>query len=201
MKFVKNNQEKKEVKGVNNPTSTSGFTIVELLVAMSVFAVLLMVAVGVFVRVIRTQRNLVHRMNINNNAGSVLEQITRDIRTGYNFCPNDFENGEKCDFIETNSLIFTNRNGNSANYFLEDEAVKKDSVQLTASDIEIKRLKFIIRQDSVCDPWRVTILMGVGSSEVEQNQYINLQATVSSRILPRETPGAPQSVIDKCRRL
>ncbi len=64
-------------------------------------------------------------MNINNNAGSVLEQITRDIRTGYNFCPVNFGNGEKCDFIETNSLIFTNRNGDSVNYSLEDEAVKK----------------------------------------------------------------------------
>lgn len=178
-----------------------GFTIVELLVAMSVFAVLLTVAVGVFVRVIRTQRNLVHRMNINNNAGSVLEQITRDLRTGYNFCPVDFENGEKCDLIETNSLVFTNRNGDSINYSLVNKAVKKDGIQLTASDVEINRLKFIIRQDNVCDPWRITILMGVGSNKVEQDQYINLQATVSSRVLPRETLGAPQSVIDKCRRL
>jgi len=98
-------------------------------------------------------------------------------------------------------LIFTNRNGDLVNYSLEDEAVKKDSIQLTASDIEINHLKFIVRQDNVCDPWRITVLMSVGSNEVEQEQYINLQATVSSRILPRETPGAPQSVIDKCRRL
>jgi len=40
MKFVKNNQEKKEVKGVNNPTSTSGFTLIEMLVVVAVIGIL-----------------------------------------------------------------------------------------------------------------------------------------------------------------
>jgi len=180
-----------------------GFTVVELIVAMSIFAVFLTISVGVFVKTIRTQRTLVHRMEVNDNAGAVLEQITREVRTGYDFCPAEFAGGDKCNLpggtsLEADSLTFTNHDGDSVTYALNNGAVTRDGNELSAPDVEIDNLKFIVWQDYVCNPWRVTILMGVGSEKVESGQFIDLQTTVSSRVLPREAPNAPQEIINTC---
>jgi len=50
----------------------SGFTIVELLVAMSIFVILITIAVGAFIQALRSERRLTSLMTVSNNASSVL---------------------------------------------------------------------------------------------------------------------------------
>lgn len=179
-----------------------GYTIVELIVAMSVFTILLTVAVGIFTRTIRIQRSLVYRMAVNNNAGLVLEQISRDIRTGHFFCG---EGADPCD-EDGPSVNFIDHKGRSVTYFLDGSgAISKTTegvgtVALTASDIVVKYFNFRVTQidSDICNPWRITVRMRIGSDETDPAQDVLLQTTVSSRVLPVEATGVSQEVINRC---
>lgn len=179
-----------------------GYTIVELIVAMSVFTILLTVAVGIFTRTIRIQRSLVYRMAVNNNAGLVLEQISRDIRTGYFFCGNG---ADPCD-EDGSSVSFIDHKGRDVTYLLDENgAIAKTTagagtVALTAGDIVVKYFNFRVTQidSDICNPWRITIRMRIGSDETDPGQDVMLQTTVSSRVLPVEAAGVSQEVINRC---
>lgn len=182
-------------------TNRDGFTVVELIVGMSVFAILITVAVGAFIQAIRTQRLLTNLMEVNNNAGLVLEQLAREVRTGYLFCG---DGTVACDNVSSPSLNFKNFEGTSVSYGLANGAITRTvggaRVALTASDVNIRNLNFIIDQKNanLCNPWRVTILMEVASRNPAVNQFVPLQSTVSSRVLPRDVPGAPEALINQC---
>lgn len=70
-------------------TSRSGVTLIEFLVAFSIFTILIAIASGSFVRSIRVQRVALQLMAVNDNMGITIEQMMREMRTGYNFCTRD----------------------------------------------------------------------------------------------------------------
>ncbi|MEK7479026.1 MAG: type II secretion system protein, partial [Patescibacteria group bacterium] len=70
-----------------NIKKEKGFTLVELLVAMSVFTALLAFAVGVFVQGMRSERQVTEEIAVNYEMSLVLEQLVREIRTGSFFAP------------------------------------------------------------------------------------------------------------------
>lgn len=158
----------------------SGFTIIELLVAMSIFMILITIATGAFIQALRSERRLVALMSVNNNVGLTLEQMTREIRTGYNFIPGG------------GSLSFNSAAGPIA-YSLVGGKVLRNSQSVTADNVSVTSLNFIVAQDgqtigNFCGPWRVTIMMAVSAYPAVTNSAITLQTTASSRILPREVP-------------
>lgn len=191
-----------------------GYTIVELIVAMSVFIVLLTVSVGSFVQALRSERKLVALMTINNNAGIVIEQMAREIRTGYAFC--DTANHNYADLLGkllpcgTASLSFINYKGIGVNYNFSDGAISRtetttlEPAAMTAGDVEVNNIVITLSQvDSgdatICNPWRATITMEVGSKNPAVTETTSLETTVSSRVLPVEAPGVSQDVLNKCR--
>lgn len=70
----------------NDRTSRSGVTLIEFVVAFGVFSMLIAIASGSFVRAMRTQRIALQLMSVNDNMGITLEQMMREMRTGYHFC-------------------------------------------------------------------------------------------------------------------
>jgi prepilin-type N-terminal cleavage/methylation domain-containing protein len=169
-----------------------GFSLVELIIAMSVFTVLITIATGVFVRVIKTQRDLVTRLSIIDNAGLVLEQMTREIRTGYDFS------------IANPNLVFQNREGKQVQYLKNNDKIVRivegDSFELTSPNVKVKELNFVLAQEnnSKCSPWRITIFLKVGSEKLEEKDDILLQTTISSRVLPVEMPNVSQEILNNC---
>ena len=63
-----------------------GFTLVELMVTVSLFAIIITIAVGGFTNAIRTQRQVSSLISAQSNVSLVLEQMARQFRTGYLFC-------------------------------------------------------------------------------------------------------------------
>jgi len=184
--------------------SQTGFTVVELLVAMSVFTILLSIAIGIFVNGLKSERYLTDLMSVNNNSGIVLEQMAREIRTGYNFAL-----GGDC-----SSITFVNGQKTSpgassiTSYELEGGKIKRteNNVEgfLTSSEILVKNLCFEIQKYGStdiarrCSPWRITILMEVDTRDAETNSKTSfVQTTVSSRVLPIEIEGDPY----QCRKI
>jgi len=82
-KLMTNNSHYKS--SVISHKSQAGFTLVELIVAMSIFLIAIVIIVGAFIRSLRTQRIVNHLMAVNSNTSLVIEQMAREIRTGYEF--------------------------------------------------------------------------------------------------------------------
>lgn len=66
--------------------SRLGFTLVELLIAIGLFTIIVSVAVGGFTNALRTQRQVSSLIATQSNVSLALEQVAREIRTGYLFC-------------------------------------------------------------------------------------------------------------------
>ena len=73
--------------------SQKGFTLIELLVAMGIFAIVIAIATGGFINSLRTQRQVASLISAQSNASLVLEQMAREIRTGFLFCHDEGNNG------------------------------------------------------------------------------------------------------------
>lgn len=161
----------------------SGFTIVELLVAMTVFSIVISIATGAFIRALRTQRQLVSFAAANSNVSLVLEQMAREIRVGRDFTQSD----EK-------QLSFTNGRGEAVTYSYETgeaggiyrEVGTNRAQQLTADNVDVRDLRFILRFSDPEDAYPARVTIGIAVSPKELGvaaSVIRVQTTVSARNL------------------
>lgn len=74
---------------IKKQTMRGGFTLAEMIVAFGIFAILITIAAGSFVRSVRIQRVALQLMAVNDNIALTMEQMMRELRTGYNFCTKD----------------------------------------------------------------------------------------------------------------
>jgi len=78
---------KEGVRGEVGPRDA--FTVVELIVAMGLFMTVIVVAIGAYIQVIKTQGIVTDVMAANDNASLVMEQMAREMRTGRQFTKSD----------------------------------------------------------------------------------------------------------------
>ena len=163
---------------------SKGFTLVELLVAMSLFLVTISIATGTFIQTLRGQRMTVAIISANNNASLTMEQMAREIRTGTGFSIKDGDG----------DLQFTNARGEQVVYHWDSVSkILNKSVNgggsykpLTADNVRVMRAEFILFNGDPANPFppRVTVLLGVGAVGLPfTSSVINLQMTVSGRTL------------------
>lgn len=188
-----------------------GFTLAELLVTMSIFIIILTVAVGIFANVLRGQRTLTQLVSVNNNAGLVLEQMAREMRTGYSFSGAPDACANSITFVNAQDTDPTGATEAQTTYALvagaiertetgAADATKNGNTTLTASNVEVKNLCFRTIQYAgggsrkECNPQRIMIAMqvdGSGTGAGVPDTY--LSTTVASRILPIEIKSDPMS--------
>ena len=197
-------------KTINPLIFQKGFTIVELIVAMSLFVVLISIAVGAFININRNQRIIVALMAANDNMGLTLEQMAREIRTGYNF----FEiSKEKIQFVNAKDQVIRYRLNNAsssiekgissisgpgsgdcsdaADSWFTYQPLSADNVKITILNMQIcgKNLDTNILLDNCGSgdtsyPPRITLGLSITSNEPivkKSGISINIQTTVSSR--------------------
>ena len=159
----------------------AGYTIAEMIVAMGIFLILLSIASGSFIRILRTQRETVALLAANGNASLAMEQISREIRTGGSF----MNSGDE--------FRFTNSKNESVSYRLNSFSGKIERSQdgitfsdMTADNVRVSNLKFIIFRGTPEDayPNRITVVIQAAPSIYSGgNPVINLQNTISARAL------------------
>lgn len=168
----------------------AGFTIIELMVATSLFLVIISIVSGVFVKSLRIQRGALGLIEAASNAELAIEQMAREMRTGTTF--NVFQ--------ESKSVSFKNVNGNMMTYNWNSETKKLECLEtgdysdkhcssaapqpITANNVSINNLKFTFFNGAPADPYppRITITLKIASLKNPASE-VNIQTTISSRNL------------------
>jgi len=171
-----------------------GFGLAETVIAIGLFSILVSIAVGGFSRALRSQRQAAALLLANSNISITIEQMVREMRTGYGFLPGG----------TISQTSFINARAQKVYYRLNAESIERAAVcdvcvanesdyqEITASNVSVKYLDFRVdgyQAYAVGDRRqpRITISLGVAAKDLDlAGNTINLQTTVSPR-LPLDT--------------
>lgn len=157
----------------------AGWTLLEMMVAMGLFAFVITIVFSTFVLAITSQRRIMALRNIEDNARFALESMAREIRTGKNFS-------------NTNSQIsFMNAKGESVIYRFNNKVIEKSSnggldyLPVTSPEVSVDYLNFYLMGEGAGDNQqpRITITIGATSQVGNQSANIKIQTTISGRML------------------
>ena len=172
--------------GKNKNRTEKAFTMIELLVAMTLFLVLMGIAAGSFVKTMRTQRAIVALMAVNDNASLTLEQMAREMRTGYHFSR---ISATEIQFVNAYNIVVSYRlniNNGAIERGTTDQSLITHYEKITADNVKVNNFHFELSGETYGDGLqpRITIAMSVtGTNDFLGGISTNIQTTVSSRIL------------------
>lgn len=159
----------------------------EMLISLAVFGMLMAVASGAFVRGLRSQRAIVSLIASNDNLSIALEQMMREIRTGFKFSTTT---PDELEFINAENLF--------VRYRLEAGAIERgveDAAQgpgvfayrpITGNNVIITRFNIGLFGNTFGDefPPRITLSISVSpNSAYLSNFSIDIQSSVSARFI------------------
>ncbi len=178
----------------------SGYTLIELLIAIAVFTVVIAAPAGFFVTAIKGQQKTLASQEMYDNISYVLEYMSRALR----MAKKDFE-GDCCSVPNTNyeltgggsGIIFKNYQGECQEFYwngtqLFEVKNKLEAVQLTSSNIAVK--DFMIEQsgwsqtDTIQPKVKLflSIEEGIKGELDELHPKMKIQTSVSQRKLDIE---------------
>ena len=160
-------------------TKQKGFTLVELLVSVGLFGMIVALTTGIFTSALRNQRTIVALMAANDNVELALEQMAREIRTGFNFSSSG-----------ANRIEFTSARGDAVAYAYDATrkvVVREENgtqIAITGRNVNVAKLSFLLQNggQTVAAPLRVTVLIEVRPTlPTLENITTNLQITITPR--------------------
>jgi len=170
-------------------TKNSGLTLIEVLVAMSIFAVVISVAIGIFVSGSSSQRKILGINTAQREAGYLMEIISRELRMA-KAIDSTQEN------LEDDIIEFTNYNSDPIIYCKANSSgdcvsggkyLSRDGASISSSDIRIESIMFYVTEEfdglpaGVKKQPIVTIVMKVRSMDGSDVKF-TLQNSVSLRL-------------------
>jgi len=186
------------LKAINYKLKASeGYSLIELMVAISVFAIVMSVSSGLFITSMKGQRKAFSNQNLADNVRYAMEIIAREIRMGRDFTI-DNDSGacaNNCRILFTSSM--PRRDGKSVVFFLDPSAEKimfDDDTgsnplanSITSANINVTNLDFNLNTnpENSAEPYRVTIVVQAESAgtAIDVKSSITLQTTIAPRVL------------------
>jgi prepilin-type N-terminal cleavage/methylation domain-containing protein len=173
-----------------------GFTLIETVIAIGLFSIIISIAIGGFVNALHIQKELAELIAAQSNASEAIEQMTREIRTGYLFCttpnnsggnvvPNDVCKGSASavttfatgpwkvegvlDFFNANSDEVTYHLKNNALYKYDGTGADATDTPVTGDNVSVKYLNFYLQGNAEGDHWypRITMMIGIAPSTTD----------------------------------
>ncbi len=168
-----------------------GVTLLEMVVAVAIFSVAILSAMGIFNMAMDGQRSALAAQNLQESLRYSLEMMSKEIRMAQKASIGECPNGAGGKVYETNiaadELYFKNIKDKCVKYFLNSNRLKVnragDEDFLTPDEIKINKLSFHVIDDGVVlEQSRVTILIEAEAVGKEMHkQKMNIQTTISSR--------------------
>lgn len=168
------------------------FTIVEMIVAMSIFSIVMTMYLGIFLSTFRANGKMVAKQKVQNEVRYLIDVITKEIRLGtvnYDYYSDAIVTPETVlalKDVSENNIYFDNDNGILKIKYSEDDSWH----ELSTTNIYIEDLNFYI--SPINDPFAqtdnekkqplVTIFMRVKYNDQDKNDGIMIiQTSISSR--------------------
>ena len=175
--------------------SAKGVSLLELIVAIALFAVLMLSATAIFKMVIDGQRNAISAQNVQENMRYIMEKISKEIRMaqiGNQECGTAAINKVFNTANDGSEIYFKNQNGDCVTYYLENKRIKTmvgvNGVNdfVTPAKIEVNNLKFYVVDDLIgvsasLQPYVVMTINAKAVGQAINQQAMKIQMTVSSR--------------------
>jgi len=176
-----------------------GFTLIEMLVAVSIFAIVMVVSVGTLV-VLVTSSGVTQRIqSLTTNLSFATDMMTRDIRTGHGYYCTDSIGGTLPTGTQDcadggDGIVFTNSETddrtayrfNSTDDSLEIRIESGSWIRITSPEVTVEDAQFFVtgstRGDSVQPQVRV-VLRGVPTDDSLPVSTFYLQSTLTQRIV------------------
>ncbi len=164
-----------------------GFTLIELMVAVGVFAVAITASSGLFITSLRGQQRTYVVQNLADNARYAMEAMAKEMRMGSGFSGTTCVGGS-CSFVSH----MMHRDGKYVKFSYDavEKKIKFDDgiseLPITSANIEVTSLDFELRGGSPATTQeRIVIVMQarVASNSPYTSADITLQTTVSPRAL------------------
>ncbi|MCX6731699.1 MAG: prepilin-type N-terminal cleavage/methylation domain-containing protein [Candidatus Parcubacteria bacterium] len=154
-----------------------GFTIIEMVVAVGVFAVVMTVSLAAFLNVSDIQKRAEALRVINDNLNFSLETMMREIRAGSNYRVGSGGTSLTIAGVSGGDITYRSNNGRI------EKSVAGNPITLTAPEVNIIKLLFI-REPQTGPQYqpRITIIIN-GSAGEKKVINLNLQTTISQRKL------------------
>lgn len=164
-----------------------GFTLIEMMVAVGVFAIVVTITSSTFITSLKGQQKSIAMQNMADNGRYAMEIMAKEIRMG-----KEFTSGS--DFIQFVSNM-PNRMGktvrfsfdaaNSQILFDDDIGTSGDDEPITAANSVVQALRFTVSLANPNDQPRITIVLGIsaGGATPEAASSMILQTSISPRSL------------------
>ena len=151
-----------------------GFTLVELVVALGLFAIVITIGASVLLHSLRSLRYVAHQASAMDNISLAMEQMAREVRMGSNITPADGGGDLR------NSFSFINHEGNTIDYSFCGTRMCREGTHITMSNIII-RGGFLISNSGGNKTPRITIT--ARAEDVRGNVLGLVQTTISARLI------------------
>jgi prepilin-type N-terminal cleavage/methylation domain-containing protein len=182
IKFLKKISIKKFVAYQWSPVSRDGFTVIELIISMSLFVIISGLVVGSFIIATRTQRTIISLIEAKDNMGLALEQMARETRLASNFQISS----------QYKKLDFNDINGNIIKYYYTEEngiggitrCENFNCFPIISPALNIGNFYIYFSNDiGGITPPRITMSFSVSPKDNALKDYFsfNIQTTISAR--------------------
>lgn len=184
----------------NTSSNKKGFSLIEVIVSIALFAVILTASLGSLLVIIDVNRQTKAIKLVVNNLNLAMEGMSRELRVGSNICATDNQDFAPDASCNTgaggqDSIYFTTDVGEiSSRFRLHNNSIERrigsggTSLALTGSDITVDDMLFYIRGVGESGPQAdiqpsVLIVLAGHVQQADQIVNFNLQTVVSQRKL------------------
>lgn len=176
---MKNNYKEKNILKLS-----SGFTLVEVLTAITIFGAIMIAVSGIFTNAIKQQKIILAKQSVADNALYAMEFMVKELRMAKEITTVNSNNS---------TVVFKNSENISTTYSLMDtdgdgnkEVVRNSGTgdqPISSDEIGICSLNFNVNDWGAADAPRITVFMKVVKGTcVSPQTSLEMQSTVSPRL-------------------
>ena len=168
-----------------------GFTLVELMVAVSIFAIVVTIAMGAIFTVVDANKKAQSLKSVMNNLNFALETITRTIKTGTikSVVPTVLP-----DTSSNSTIEIVAQNLDDVTYSLSDGQIMRTTINtsgtitsaITAPEVKIESFKLLplgLYPNDKMQPMIVMVVKGKVQMNAKISSEFNIQTTITQRLI------------------
>ncbi len=166
-------------------TSRAGFTLIELMVASSIFIIVMVISIGAVLSVVDANRKAQSLNDVMTNLNFAIESMTRDLREGSNYSVFN-NNFTSVSFKDSQARTVTYAFSSSDHSILKtvDDGSGNGPSSITSTGVIINSLNFeVLAPASTQQPVILITLQGKAGVNLKTQSDFKIQTLVTQRVL------------------